>query len=155
MAIVKQISHVLQNRDTRLVCSHVIHDAVKRLATWVLEAFLLALCAAGKETTTGRLQVVALGDVPIDSAPLNFDMVEIGFDGLAGEVVKVAREGLCDVSTRRFRNAWQAHSCLRNHVPRGEGAGEARHLPARAPQHQNGRRALRRHLYCERARWNT
>ena len=104
MAIVKQTSHVLQNRDTRLVCSHVIHDAVKRLATWVLEASLLALRAvrlARKpchvQVTAGRLRVVALGDVPIDFAPVKFDRVEIGFDGLAGELVKVAREGLCEV----------------------------------------------------------
>ena len=130
MAIVKQTSHVLQNRDTRLVCSHVIHDAVKRLATWVLEASLLALRAvrlARKpchvQVTAWRLRVVALGDVPIDFAPLKFDRVEIGFDGLAGELVKVAREGLCEVHAQApQRLARRIRACaIMSHAERTPG----------------------------------
>ena len=95
----KQTSHVLQDRDTRLVGSHVIHDTIEHLATWVLEASLLAFRAVrlpGKpchvQVAAGRLRVVALGDVSINFAPVEFDRAEIGFDGLASELVNVARE---------------------------------------------------------------
>jgi hypothetical protein len=45
--------------------------------------------------------VVALGDVSINFAPVEFDRAEIGFDGLAGELVNVSRECLCEID-RQF-----------------------------------------------------
>ena len=85
----KQTSHVLQDRDTRLVGSHVIHDTIEHLATWVLEASLLALRAvrlareAGQvDVAAGRLRVVSLGDISINFASVEFERPGIGFDGL-------------------------------------------------------------------------